>query len=156
MDGACLMGSFSSAAACTMEAGRTGLKVECTDYGISHNIRINNLTIRDVNGSLVKEEGGGSGILIVNGGDSIRSRFDSLTIENCHILRCERNAMIWSGYYDRKNWYPNKHTIVRNNLIEKVPGDGIVPIGCDSTLIEYNLMCDSPDILPMTEAAAGI
>lgn len=138
------------------KAGRTGLKVECTDYGISHNIRINNLTIRDVNGSLVKEEGGGSGILIVNGGDSIRSRFDSLTIENCHILRCERNAMIWSGYYNRKNWYPNKHTIVRNNLIEKVPGDGIVPIGCDSTLIEYNLMCDSPDILPMTEAAAGI
>lgn len=138
------------------KAGRTGLKVECTDYGISHNIRINNLTIRDVNGSLVKEEGGGSGILIVNGGDSIRSRFDSLTIENCHILRCERNAMIWSGYYDRKNWYPNKHTIVRNNVIEKVPGDGIVPIGCDSTLIEYNLMCDSPDILPMTEAAAGI
>ena len=111
------------------KAGRTGLKVECTDYGISHNIRINNLTIRDVNGSLVKEEGGGSGILIVNGGDSIRSRFDSLTIENCHILRCERNAMIWSGYYDRKNWYPNKHTIVRNNLIEKVPGDGIVPTG---------------------------
>ena len=43
------------------KAGRTGLKVECTDYGISHNIRINNLTIRDVNGSLVKEEGGGSG-----------------------------------------------------------------------------------------------
>ncbi|WP_259300774.1 right-handed parallel beta-helix repeat-containing protein [Phocaeicola plebeius] len=47
----------------------------------------------------------------------------------------------------------NKHTIVRNNVIERVPGDGIVPIGCDSTLIEYNLMCDSPDILPMTEAA---
>lgn len=135
---------------------RTGLKVECMNYGVSHNIRINNITIRDVNGSLVKEEGGGSGILIVNGGDSIRSRFDSLTIENCHILRCARNAMIWSGYYDRKNWYPNIHTIVRKNLIEEVPGDGIVPIGCDSTLIEYNLMCDSPDILPMTEAAAGI
>lgn len=138
------------------KAGRTGLKIECMNYGISHNIRINNLTIRDVNGSLVKEEGGGSGILIVNGGDSIRSRFDSLTIENCHILRCERNAMIWNGYYDRKSWYPNKHTIIRNNLIEEVPGDGIVPIGCDSTLIEYNLMCDSPDLLPMTEAAAGI
>ena len=40
--------------------------------------------------------------------------------------------------------------------MKKVPGDGIVPIGCDSTLIEYNLMCDSPDILPITEAAAGI
>lgn len=66
-------------------------------------------------------------------------------------MRCSRNAIIWSGYYDRRNWFPNKHTIIRNNLIEQVPGDGIVPIGCDSTLIEYNVMFDSPDILPMTE-----
>lgn len=135
--------------------GRTGLKIECTNYGVSHSIVVNNVTIRDVNGSLLKEEGGGSGILIENSGDSILSRFDSLTIENCHILRCARNAMIWSGYYDRKNWFPSKHTIVRNNLIEEVPGDGIVPIGCDSTLIEYNVMRNCPDVLPMTEAAAG-
>lgn len=136
--------------------GRSGLKVECYNYGISHNIKINNVTVRDVNGSLVKEQGGGCGILIVNGGDSILSRYDSLTIENCYILRCSRNAMIWAGYYDRQNWFPNKHTVIRNNLIEQVPGDGIVPIGCDSTLIEYNVMFDSPDVLPMTEAAAGI
>lgn len=135
---------------------RTGLKVECNNYGISRNITVNNLTIRDVNGSRVKAEGGGSGIHIVNTGKEIKSRFDSLVIENCHIIRCERNAIIWSGYYDRKNWYPSKHTIVRNNLIEGVPGDGIVPIGCDSTLIEYNVMRGCPDVLPAKEAAAGI
>lgn len=134
---------------------RTGLKIECKDYGISHNIRINGLTIRDVNGSLVKELGGGSGIYIVNEGDRILSRFDSLLIENCHILRCTRNAMIWAGYHDRRNWFPSKHTVIRHNLIEEVPGDGIVPIGCDSTLIEYNVMRNCPDVLPMTEAAAG-
>ena len=44
---------------------------------------------------------------------------------------------------------------MRYNLIEEVPGDGIVPIGCDSTLIEYNVMRNCPDVLPMTEAAAG-
>lgn len=136
--------------------GRTGLLVECRNFGVSEKITIRRLTVRDVNGSLVKEEGGGSGILLVNAGDSIRSRFDSLTIEHCHILRCERNAMIWNGYSDRRNWYPSKHTVVRYNLIEQVPGDGIVPIGCDSTLIEHNVMCDSPDTLPPTEAAAGI
>lgn len=134
---------------------RTGLKIECNDYGVSKGISVDNLTIRDVNGSLIKEHGGGSGILIVNSGDSIKSRFDSLVIENCHILRCQRNAIIWSRYYNRDEWFPNKHIIVRNNLIEGVPGDGIVPIGCDSTLIEYNVMRDCPDILPMTEAAAG-
>ena len=134
---------------------RTGLKIECRDYGVAHNIRINGLTIRDVNGSPVKELGGGSGIYIVNEGDKTRSRFDSLIIENCHILRCTRNAMIWAGYYDRRKWFPSKHTVVRGNLIEEVPGDGIVPIGCDSTLIEYNVMRNCPDVLPMTEAAAG-
>ena len=36
--------------------------------------------------------------------------------------------------------------MIRGNLIEEVPGDGIVPIGCDSTLIEYNVMRDCPDM----------
>lgn len=136
-------------------AGRTGLKIQCSDYGTSHSIRANGVTVRDVNGSLAKSEGGGSGILIVNEGNKIPSRFDSLTIENCHILRCERNAMIWSGYSNRNNWHPSLHTVVRGNLIEEVPGDGIVPIGCDSTLIEYNVMRNCPDFLPTTDAAAG-
>lgn len=135
---------------------RTGLRIECTNYGISHNIIVRNLTIRDVNGSLVKEKGGGSGIYIVNGGNDKISVFNRLTIENCHILRCSRNAMIWDAYSDRSNWHPSKHTLIRGNLIEEVPGDGIVPIGCDSTLIEYNVMRNSPSLLPDTEAAAGI
>lgn len=140
----------------TRLAGRTGLKIEARDYGCSRNIHINHVTVRDVNGSLVKSQGGGSGILIVNAGSTVKSNFDSLQIENCHIVRCSRNAMIWEGYYDRNNWYPSTNTIVRNNLIEGVPGDGIVPIGCRNTLIEYNVMRDSPDVLPDTEAAAGI
>jgi hypothetical protein len=41
-------------------------------------------------------------------------------------------------------------------LIEGVPGDGIVPTGCDGTLIEGNIMRDSPRLLPEGEAAAGI
>ena len=40
-------------------------------------------------------------------------------------------------------------------LIEDVPGDGIVPIGCDGALIEYNLMRNCPGTLPHSEAAAG-
>ena len=135
---------------------RTGLKIECRNYGVSKNIVIDGVDIRDVNGSLVKEEGGGSGILIVNGGKDVISVFDSLTIENCRIWRCARNAMIWSGYSSRENWHPSKHTVIRKNLIEEVPGDGIVPIGCDSTLIEYNVMRNCPATLPDTEAAAGI
>ena len=136
-------------------AGRTGLKVECTNYGVSHDIRVMNLYIHDVNGSLSKDAGGGSGILVENGGKTIASRFDGLLIESCYIKDCARNGMIWSGYWDRHDWLPSLNVVVRGNLIEGVPGDGIVPIGCDGCLIEYNVMRDCPDILPSDQAAAG-
>ena len=137
---------------------RTGVKVMCENYGTSNNIILNSLYIHDVNGSLVKAEGGGSGILIDSrwDKDSMVSVFDSLTIENCVIRRCERNAIIWNAPWSRKNWHLSTNTVVRRNLIEEVPGDGIVPIGCDGALIEYNLMRNCTALLPDSEAAAGI
>lgn len=139
-------------------AGRTGIKVLNHNHGISKGITLDRLDIHDVNGSLVKQEGGGSGILIENrwDKDSLISIFDGLTIDNCTVRRCERNAMIWSAPWSRRDWHPSTNVVVRNNLIEGVPGDGIVPIGCDGALIEYNLMRDCPQTLPDTEAAAGI
>ena len=139
--------------------GRTGVLVECTDYGVSKGIRLNDLFIHDVNGSMVKKQGGGSGILIKNGGSKKTSIFDGLTIEYCHIKNCYRNAMIWDGCWDRTNWYASKNVLVRYNLIEEVPGDGIVPIGCDGAIIEYNVMRNGTakfDPQSRTEAAAGI
>lgn len=137
-------------------AFRTGVKVLCEEYGTSRNIVLNGLHIHDVNGSLVKKEGGGSGILIENKWKDVISVFDSLLVENCIIRRCERNAIIWSAPWDRKNWHPSTNTIVRKNLIEEVPGDGIVPIGCEGALVEYNLMRNCTDLLDIKEAAAGI
>lgn len=137
-------------------AGRTGVKVVAEEYGVAHDIRLNALYIHDVNGSLVKKQGGGSAILIVNRGRDKISTFDGLTIEDCLVRRCERNAMIWDAYWARDNWHPNRHVVVRRNVIEEVPGDGIVPIGCDSALIEYNLMRLCPGTLPHSEAAAGM
>ena len=135
--------------------GRTGVKVHLENYGTAHSITLRNLYIHDVNGSLVKKQGGGSGIYIVNEGEK-PSIFDGLTIENCIIRRCERNGIIWWGYVTRDFWHPNRHVVVRNNLIEGVPGDGIVPIGCDSAVIEYNRIKNCPDLLPDGEFAAGI
>lgn len=142
----------------TRLARRTGVLVESENYGISHNIVLSSLYVHDVNGSLIKHDGGGSAILIRNrwDKDSTASAFDGLTIENCVIRRCERNALIWSAPYDRRNWCLSTNTVVRGNLIEEVPGDGIVPIGCDGAIVEYNLMRNCPMTLPDGEAAAGI
>jgi len=138
------------------EAGRRGVIVEAKDCKISKHIILDNLFIHDVNGSLEKKKGGGSAILWQNHGTYYKTKFDSLIIQNCHIKDCSRNAINSRGYTNRENWYPSTNVIIRNNLIEGVPGDGIVPIGTDGTLIEYNVMRDCPDVLPVGDAAAGI
>jgi hypothetical protein len=137
-------------------AKRTGILVHLKDYGTAHSIYLKDMDVHHVNGSLVKKEGGGAGIIFQNEGRNTPSRFDSITIENCSVKYCERNGILINGNWNRTTWFPNLHVTIRNNLLEGVPGDGIVPIGCDGALIEYNTMRDCPRLLPDGEAAAGI
>ena len=46
--------------------------------------------------------------------------------------------------------------VVRKNVLDGVPGDGIVLAGCDGGLIEYNVMKNCPKTLPESEACDGI
>ena len=139
------------------QAGRCGAYVLLNDFGTAQGIVLDGLDVHDVNGSLVKQEGGGFAIKFRNQGQKTKSRFDGLRIENCHVWRCERNGILGeSEYSQRTNWHPSTNVVIRKNLLEQIPGDGIVPIGCDGALIEYNVMRDCPRMLPDTEAAAGI
>ena len=139
------------------QAYQYGVLVELKDFGTARDIVLKDLYVHDVNGSLIKQQGGAAGIQFNNGGKRIHSCFDGLVIEQCHIKDCARNGIMGgSDYWSRASWYPNKRVIIRNNLIEGVPGDGIVPIGCDSCLIERNVMRNCPRMLPDSEAAAGI
>jgi len=137
-------------------AGRRGVIVNARDFGDCNHIILDSLEVHHVNGSLVKSKGGGSAILWQNGGDSIKTRFIGLYITNCHLHHCERNGINSRGYTNREEWHPSGQVVVRNNLLEQIPGDGIVPIGTDGAVIEYNVMRDCPDILSHQEAAAGI
>jgi hypothetical protein len=139
------------------QANRLGVFVHLKDFGTAHHIHLKGLYVHDVNGSVVKREGGGGAIKWDNEGDSIRSRFDGLLIENCHILRCERDGIRGiAGYSNRDNWYPSLNVVIRGNLIEEVPGDGIVPKSCEGALVEYNVMRNCTRLLPEGDAAAGI
>ncbi|AQQ09247.1 hypothetical protein L21SP3_01049 [Sedimentisphaera cyanobacteriorum] len=139
------------------EPGRRGLRIELKDFGEGNDIRISNLFIHDVNGSKYKKKkGGGSAIIWQNHGKEKKTRFDGLVIENCHLKDCVRNGMNSRGYTNRENWHPSLNVVVRDNLLEGIPGDGIVPIGCDGALIEGNVMRDCPRMLEKGDAAAGI
>ncbi len=139
-------------------AHRRGLIVRASECGEMKNIVLSNLTIRDVNGSLVKSEGGGSGILIDVEWKTKKTRINGLTIENCHIFDCQRNGINFKGVADRNRWYPSLGVVIRSNLLEKIPGDYIVPIACQGAIIENNIVRNAPTPSPMhiQDAAAGI
>lgn len=139
-----------------LDPGRNGVIIYAWDKGDVHHIHLKHLVVRDVNGSCIKNEGAGNGIYWHNGGESIPTRFVDLLIENCHIYHCQRNGITGNGNSNRDAWFPSLQVVIRGNLIENVPGDGIVPIACDGALVEHNIIRDSPDLLRIEDAAAGI
>lgn len=135
----------------------SGITVRLYNYGTSKNIILRNLLVHDVNGSLNKPTCG-LGINIDIIGEQY-SRYDNIIIEDCAIKNCSRNGIVVNNkFYTRQNWHPHYNVIIRRNFLTGVPGDGILTIGCDGALIEYNSIKDCPDSWNFTkkEAAAGI
>lgn len=132
--------------------GLNGVLVELKNYGTAHDIVIDNLYVHDVYGSLVDTVGGGAGIRIKNYidgvQDTVSSRFDGLIIENCLLKDCTRDGIMMWGNWIRSKWNPSLNVIIRNNILDGIPGHGIVPVGCLKPLVEYNVMKNCPDIIP--------
>ncbi len=125
----------------TRQEFRYGVRVASWDYGVMNHIHLKNLYVHDVNGSLVKNRGEGQGIVWENGGSVTASYFDDLLIEDCHLVRTDRNGICgYSENYGRTNWFPSRNVVIRNNLLEDIGGDCIKPWGCDGALVEYNVV----------------
>ncbi|MBB3187360.1 right-handed parallel beta-helix repeat-containing protein [Microbacter margulisiae] len=135
---------------------RKGVYLFLDNYGEARQISLDHLYIHDVNGSDIKALGGGAGISWDNRGNRIKSRFDGLLIENCKLVRTDRNGITGGGYTRRDNWYPNLHVVIRGNELYDIGGDGIVPIGCDGAIVEYNRLIKGGQRFPEGDASAGI
>jgi hypothetical protein len=139
------------------QPGRTGVCVHIKDFGTARSIRLRNLYVHDVNGSVRKSAGGGCGIQWLNEGAKVASRFDGLLIEGCQLERTDRNGIGGSSaYWPRDAWHPSLNVVIRGNLLEDIGGDGIVPIGCEGALVERNTLRRGGHRLPPGDAAAGI
>ncbi len=138
------------------KAERGGVVVRAFNSGELHHVVLKNLTVHHVNGSLKKKQGGGRAIHVQVRGDQVPSRFIDLQILDNHIYETSRNGIGIGGIASREKWFPHLKVVIRGNLMEQVPGDGIVVTGSDGALVEGNLLRDFPDMLPLGEAAAGI
>jgi hypothetical protein len=120
------------------KAKRVGLLIFAKNAGLVKDITLKNLFVRDVNGLISKDKGGGTGIRWEVDTRKEPTKIDGLLIEDCHILRCDRDAIKgWMDPWDDLS-HLSTNVVIRGNLLEDIGGDGIVPIGTESALIEYN------------------
>lgn len=124
---------------------RIGLNVHLDNYGVAHKIEIKGIDVHDLNGRLWKGEGAGVAIRMTITKEAVLNWFDGLLIEGCTVRNCTRNGISFSGNHTRDNWHPHKNVVIRENLFDGVPGDGIVAGECDGALVEYNVMRNCPD-----------
>ena len=117
---------------------RRGLLIRADAGGVYGNIVLRDLTVRDVNGSVSKNKGGGTAIRWEVSNQKESTRIDGLLIENCHIIRCDRDGIkgMMEPWDDLSNLSTN--VVIRSNILEDIGGDGIVPIGTEGALIECN------------------
>ncbi|MBN1515128.1 right-handed parallel beta-helix repeat-containing protein [Candidatus Sumerlaeota bacterium] len=119
---------------------RGALIVVDDGYGVMKHIHLKNLYVHDVTGSIVKAEGGGSGIHFYTRGDG--ARFDDLLVEGCYLVRCDRNGIdAWGDWVNPwRRWNPSTNVVWRGNVLEDIGGDCVLPIGFEGALIEGNVI----------------
>jgi hypothetical protein len=116
------------------EPWRTGVRVSSDGFGKMRHIRLRNLYVHDVNGDLRKEHEGCGIFFESRGGNG--SHFDGLLIENCRVVRADRNGICQraSGRVRSLN------VVIRGNLLEDIGGDGIKVWGSNGALVERNVV----------------
>lgn len=117
------------------QPGRTGVRVVVDDFGPMHGIHLTDLYVHDVNGDLRKSREGCGIFFEARGGKD--SHFDDLLIENCHLVRTDRNGICQkrSGGAAR-----SVGVVIRGNLLEDIGGDAIKPWGSNGALVERNVV----------------
>jgi len=117
---------------------RRAVLVAASNFGTAHHIVISDLYIHDVNGTNERKETGG--IVFRTMGSKVRSRFDGLNIERNIVWKVDRSAIVGeSDEFARSRWFPSLHVIIRDNFVDDIGGDGIVPWATDGAVVEGNI-----------------
>ncbi|MGL4737675.1 MAG: hypothetical protein ACRCW2_09515 [Cellulosilyticaceae bacterium] len=141
--------------------GRTGIMVSADEAfnegqgGSVEHIYLNDVFVRDVNGHPeLKDQHNGGIFYCINSEDvAYPLIFKDIVIENCHVKNVHRTGMSVGGTrcgskivgQDLSIWeseaikpYLHQEVMIRNNYIECVGGDAIVPMYSYQPLIEHN------------------
>jgi hypothetical protein len=126
-------------------APRAGVRVLGENVGALDHVHLRGLEVHDVNGANKEGRDGGkcnAGILFDVIGSSVRTHFNDVLIEGCHVRRCDRTGIkTWTdwGRSGDAEWQPYTKLVIRNNVVDDIGGDGIVACMADAPLIEHNV-----------------
>ncbi len=119
-------------------ATRRGVHIFLDNFGTAKHIVVAGLYIHDVNGTNKRKDNGG--IIFRTQGNKTPSRFDGLTIERNIIWKVDRSAIAAQSYHAmRTRWFPSLNVVIRDNYVDDIGGDGIVPWATDGALVEHNI-----------------
>lgn len=124
---------------------RNGLMATAT-AGTVHNLTLRRLNVHDVAGDLTKNPQGSAAIQVSALGPP-PARFENLKIEGNTITNISRSGISITGTNDANRpaasvpWPEASHGVeIRDNRIDLMAGDGIVPRGTDGAIVEGNVV----------------
>jgi hypothetical protein len=124
---------------------RRGVHIFLENYGTCRHIVISGLYIHDVNGTngVAHSQKDNGGIVFRTVGNKVPSRFDGLILERNIVWKVDRSAIVADSYHaPRTRWFPSLNVVIRDNYVEDIGGDGIVPWATDGVLVEHNIARD--------------
>jgi hypothetical protein len=119
-------------------AARRGVDIYLDNFGTAKHIVIADLYVHDIQGTNARKDNGG--IIFRTMGNRIPSRFDELLIERNIVWRVDRSGIAAESYHARRtHWFPSLHVVIRDNYVDDIGGDGIVPWATDGAIVEHNI-----------------
>ncbi len=125
---------------------QNGVRVIADNGGTKNHIYLRNLDIHDVNGALtstsIRDHAKTTGGILFDVLGSTAGSYNDLLIEGCSIHFVDRTGIkLWSNFsrYGGATWTPHTNVVIRNNTLNDIGGDGIVPCISNVPLVEYNV-----------------
>lgn len=136
---------------------RVGLYVLAKNNGLTQDIHVDNLDVRDVNGSWNAKDIGNGGIFFTVSGTPTGevTRFHNISVTNCQVENVTRTgisvgATVYGDIITPETeattieesaiqQYGHTEVLIENNYVKQSGGDAIVPQFCYKPLIQYNV-----------------
>ncbi len=150
------LSNFDNVEICGLSAtspnGTRGMHISNSRGGELAHIYVHDCRIHNVNPEIKSFSYESGGIICTAFSEDV-GWFNDLVIEDNEITDVTRTAIILTSLWanrpeklwgkneyvsDTENWWPSYNVVVRGNYIDRTGGDGIVLIGTDGALIEWN------------------